>query len=59
MADVYTRMLFSLYSHNFVSADICYDVFNVIFSQRIEALPKKIVFDKELISKDKFSLLSE
>ena len=52
-------MLFSLYSYNFASTDIYYDMFNEIFSQRIEVLPKKIVFDKDLISKDEFSLLAE
>ena len=59
ISDSYTRMLFSLYSHNFASTNIFYDVFNEIFSQRIEVLPKKIVFDKDLISKDEFSLLAE
>jgi len=59
MSDSHARMLFSLYSYNFASTDICYDMFNEIFSQRIEVLPKEIVFDKDLISKDEFSLLAE
>ena len=59
MADVYTRMLFSLYSHNFVSADICYDMFNEIFNQRMEEFSKEIMFDKDFITEDEFSSLAE
>ena len=59
MSDVHTRMLFSLYSHNFVSTNICHNVFSEIFSQRIEAFPKEIVFDQVFISEDEFSPIAE
>ena len=59
MADMHTRMLFSLYSHNFISADICYDMFKEIFDQRIEEFSDEIVFDENFIAEDKFSSLTE
>ena len=59
MADVHTRMLFSLYSHNFISADICYNMFKEIFDQRIEEFSDKIIFDKDFIAEDKFSSLAK
>ena len=59
MADVYTRILFSLYSHNFISADICYDMFKEIFDQRIEEFSEEIFFDEDFITEDKFSSLAE
>ena len=59
MADVHTRMLFSLHSYNFVSANICYDMFKKIFDQRIEEFSKKIMFDEDFITEDEFSLLTE
>ena len=59
IADIYTRMLFSLYSHNFISTDICYDMFKEIFDQRIEEFSEEIVFDEDFIAEDEFSLLAE
>ena len=59
IADVHTRILFSLYSHNFISADIYYDMFKEIFDQRIEKFSDEIVFDKDFITEDKSSLLAE
>ena len=59
MADMYTRMLFSLYSHNFISADICYDMFKEIFNQRMEEFSEEIVFDEDFIVEDEFSSLAE
>ena len=37
MTNTYTIMLFSLHSHNFISADICYDMFKEAFGLRIKA----------------------
>ena len=59
MSDAHTRILFSLYSYNFVSTDIYHDVFSEIFSQRIEVFPKEIVFDQAFISEDEFSLITK
>ena len=59
MADIHTRILFSLYSHNFISTNIYYDIFKEIFDQRIEEFSDKIVFDEDLIIEDEFSSLAE
>ena len=59
IADVHTRMLFSLYSYNFISTDICYNVFDEIFVHRIEEYPEEMVLDEDFIKEDEFSLLAE
>ena len=59
MVDVHVRMLFSLYSHNFISTDICFDIFKEIFDQRMEEFSEEIVFNEDFISEDEFSLLTK
>ena len=59
MVDMHTRMLFGLYSYNFISTNICYDMFKEIFDQRMEEFSEEIVFDEDFIAEDEFSLLAE
>ena len=59
MSDTHTRMLLSLHSHNFISGDICYDVFKDVFGSRIDSMDKAMTFDSRIIDENEFSPLVE
>ena len=59
MSDTHTRMLLSLHSHNFISGDLCYDLFKDIFGPRIDALDEAMKFDSGVIDESEFSPLVE
>ena len=59
MSDSHTRMIISLFSHNFVSGDICYSAFNKVINQRMKAAGDKLVYDEELLSEEDVPSISE
>lgn len=59
MSDSHTRTLISMFSHDFALGDICYEVFDKVINQRMEAAGDKLVCDKELLSEENVSNLSE
>ena len=51
ISDTHSRMLFSLFSHNFVTTNMSYNLFEIIFEKIDNAKKKKnrIVFDKKIV----------
>ena len=59
MSDSYTRILFSLFSYNFVSGDIYYKAFNKVINQRMKEARDNLVFNVELLLEEDVSSISE
>ena len=61
MSDVYSRMLLSLFSHNYITADLGCNVFEDILVRIDNAKEKnhRIVINKNIVEKDKFKTFTE
>jgi len=53
---MYSRILFSLFSHNFITTDLSCDIFKDILARIDKAKEKnnRIVFDENKVQKDEF-----
>ena len=58
---MHSRMLLSLFCHNFITTNMSYDIFEDILIRIDDTKEKKdrIVFDENIVHKDKFEPFTE